>query len=157
MVATWLALNGLHGGWAAAAAAPYDAWREFWRLAAGGVPLRAAVTAAPVAIPIGLLGGALAWSYRSGSVLSGAAGRSPAAAAEFDRRQWRRQVRAARARIAAPGSVPLTTKGDLIVAGAVIRTAGHKAGPLAAIGYPRMRSHQVIVGTTGTGNTTLSL
>src|SRR5215470_15307064 len=31
------------------------------------------------------------------------------------------------------------------------------AGTLAAIGYQRMRSHQVVVGTTGTGKTTLLL
>ena len=157
MVVIWLVLTGLKAGWLAAAAAPYDAWRDFWRLTAAGLPLRAAVTVAPVAIPVGLAGGALAWSYRSGSVRSGAGGRSPAAAVAFDQRQWRHQVRAARARIAAPGSVPLTTRGDLIVAGAVIRTAGHRAGRLAAIGYPRMRSHQVVVGTTGTGKTTLLL
>ncbi len=51
----------------------------------------------------------------------------------------------------------LTTRGDLLVAGAVIRTVGHRAGQLAAIGYERMRSHQVVVGTTGTGKTTLLL
>jgi hypothetical protein len=53
--------------------------------------------------------------------------------------------------------VPLTTKGDLIVAGAVIRTVGHRTGRIAAIEYSRMRSHQVVVGTTGTGKTTLLL
>ena len=36
------------------------------------------------------------------------AGSSPAAAAAFDARQWRHQARSARARIAAPGSVPLS-------------------------------------------------
>jgi hypothetical protein len=157
MAVVWLALTARDAGWLAIAAAPYDAWREFWRLAAEGLPLRAAVTVAPLAIPAGLLMGALAWAYRGGSIRSGAAGNSPAAAVAFDRRQWRHQARSARARIAAPGSVPLTAKGDLIVAGAVIRTVGHRAGQLAAIGYPRMRSHQVVVGTTGTGKTTLLL
>ena len=157
MLAVWLVLAARDAGWLAAATAPVLAWREFWRLAAAGLPVRAAVTVAPVAIPAGLIAAALAWAYRGGSVRSGAGGRSPAAAVAFDRRQWQRQARSARARIAAPGAVPLTTRGDLIVAGAVIRTAGHRAGRLAAIGYPRMRSHQVVVGTTGTGKTTLLL
>src|SRR6266699_170295 len=98
-----------------------------------------------------LVAGALAWAYRSGSLAAGAGGLSPGASVAFDRRQWRPQVRTARARIAAPGSVPLTVRGDLVVTGAVIRSVGHRAGPLAAIGYQRMRSHQVVVGTTGTG------
>ncbi|HEX9063567.1 MAG TPA: hypothetical protein VF843_00575 [Streptosporangiaceae bacterium] len=157
MVALWLALTAGEAGWLAVLAAPYQAWRDFWRLAAAGQPLSAVVAVAPAALPAGLIAGALAWNYRSGSVLSGAAGRSPAAAVTFDQRQWRHQVRSARARIAAPGSVPLTTRKDLIVTGAVIRTVGHRAGRLAAIGYPRMRSHQIVVGTTGTGKTTLLL
>ncbi len=157
MLALWLALTARDAGWAAAATAPLRAWREFWRLAAAGLPLRAAVSVAPAAVPAGLIAAALAWAHRSGSVRSGAGGRSPAAAVTFDQRQWRHQARSARARIAAPGAVPLTTRGDLIVAGAVIRTAGHRAGLLAAIGYPRMRSHQIVVGTTGTGKTTLLL
>ncbi len=41
--------------------------------------------------------------------------------------------------------------------GGVIRTVGHRAGTVAAIGYQRMRSHQVVIGTTGTGKTTLLL
>ena len=41
--------------------------------------------------------------------------------------------------------------------GGVIRTVGHRAGSVAAIGYQRMRSHQVVIGTTGTGKTTLLL
>ncbi|HEX6934652.1 MAG TPA: hypothetical protein VF162_21095, partial [Streptosporangiaceae bacterium] len=88
---------------------------------------------------------------------SGAGGLSPASAVAFDQRQWRNQVRSARARIRVPGSVPLTMRGDLLVAGAVIRAVGNNAGQLAAISYQRMRSHQVVVGTSGTGKTTLLL
>ena len=44
-----------------------------------------------------------------------------------------------------------------MVAGAVIRTVDHRTGPLAALPYQRMRSHQVVVGATGTGKTTLLL
>jgi len=160
MVAAWLAGTALASpapAWLAVAEAPGRAWLAFWHLAAAGAVARAAATAAPPAIPAGLALGALGWSYRIRSLRSGAGGLSPAAAAAFDRRQWRHQVRAARARIAAPGAVPLTTRGGLLVAGAVIRSVGHRTGPLAAIGYQRMRSHQVVIGTTGTGKTTLLL
>ncbi len=158
MVAVWLAWTVRGGsGWPAVAAAPYHAWLDFWLLARAGSPLRAAAVVAPLAIPLGLAAGGLAWTYRTGLLRSGAGGLSPAASVAFDRRQWRHQVRAATGRIAAPGSVPLTVRGDLLVVGAVIRTVGHRAGRLAAVGYQRMRSHQVVVGTTGTGKTTLLL
>jgi hypothetical protein len=44
-----------------------------------------------------------------------------------------------------------------VVAGATIRTVRHPARPLAVLPYPRLRSHQVVLGTTGTGKTTLLL
>ena len=158
MVAVWLAwIAWTSPGWLSLAAAPYHAWLAFWRLAAAGTLARAAVTAAPPAIPIGLAAGALAWAYRTGSMSAGVGGLSPAARVTFDQRQWRHQERSARARIAAPGSIPLTTRGDLVVVGAVIRTVGHHAGRLAAIEYPRLASHQVVVGMPGTGKTTLLL
>jgi hypothetical protein len=43
------------------------------------------------------------------------------------------------------------------VAGAVIRAVGHAPSPLAAIPYRRLRSHQVVIGTTGTGKPTLQV
>ena len=84
---------------------------------------------------------------------AGSGGLTPAAPVAFDLRQWRHQVRTARARIAAPGSVPLTTAADGIVAGAVIRAVGHPQRPVAVLPYASLRSHQVVIGTTGTGNT----
>jgi hypothetical protein len=128
-----------------------------WHLAAAGSVLPAAVTIAPVAVPLGLLVGALAWSRRILAMQTGTGGLTPRAPAAFDRRQWRHQVRSARARIAAPGAVPLLSRNGAIVAGAVIRAAGHASSPLAAIPYRRLRSHQVVIGTTGTGKTTLLL
>jgi hypothetical protein len=158
MVAVWLALTARNSPrWQAVTAAPYHAWLGFWQLAAAGNLPRAVALAAPLAIPLGLLAGSLAWSYRIGSLSTGAGGLSPAAATAFDDRQWRHQVRAARASIAAPGSVPLTMRGDLVVTGAVIRSVGHRPRRVAAIEYGRLRSHQVVVGTTGTGKTTLLL
>ena len=136
--------------------APYHAWLAMWHLGAVGSVAMAAVTIAPSAIPLGLLAGGLAWSYRIYSMQTGAGGLSPSSPIVFDVRQWRRQVRSARARLAAPGSVPLTI-GDGVVAGAVIRAVGHPQRPIAVLPYARLRSHQVVIGTTGTGKTTLLL
>src|SRR5258708_11937041 len=158
MVAVWLArIARTAPGWPNLASAPYHAMLAFWHLAAAGALARAALTAAPPAIPLGLAAGALAWAYRTGSMSAGVGGLSPAARVSFDQRQWRHQERSARARIAAPGSIPLIMRGDLLVVGSVIRTVGHQAGRLAVIEYPRLASHQVVVGMPGTGKTTLLL
>ena len=123
-----------------------------WRRAA-----LAATTIAPVAIPLGLAVGGLIWSRRIYAMETGTGGIFPTSPAAFQARQWRRQVRTARARIAAPGSVPLLSRRGAVVAGAVIRSAGHPIADLAMIPYQRLRSHQVVIGTTGTGKTTLLL
>jgi len=115
------------------------------------------VGVAPLAIPLGLVAGGLAWSWRIYSMETGSGGLAPSAPAAFDRRQWRHQVRTARARIAAPGSVPLLSRDGSVVAGATIRAVRQPARPLAVVPYPRLRSHQVVLGTTGTGKTTLLL
>lgn len=116
-----------------------------------------AVILAPAAIPLGLLAGGLAWAYRIASMTSGAGGRSPAAAIAFDQRIWRHQARAARALVAKPRAVPLTRTRDEVVAGTVIRTVGRPVTRLAGVPYSRLRSHQVVVGGTGSGKTTLML
>ncbi|HXL90044.1 MAG TPA: hypothetical protein VN969_13910 [Streptosporangiaceae bacterium] len=139
------------------AAAPYRAWVTMWHLAGHGQLTTAAITIAPVAVPAGLAIGGLVWARRLFVMDTGTGGRSPAAPTAFDQRQWRRQVRTARARIAAPGAVPLLAANGDLLAGATIRAVRHPARPVAAIPYPRMRSHQVIIGTTGTGKTTLLL
>jgi hypothetical protein len=158
MVAAWAAATAATArSWQQVAAAPYLAWLAMWHSAAAGSAALAVVTIAPVAIPLGLVVGGLAWSRRIYSMETGTGGLSPTAPAAFDQRQWRHQVRTARARIAAPGSVPLLSRNGAIVAGAVIRAIGHRAPPLAAIPYQRLRSHQVVIGTTGTGKTTLLL
>jgi hypothetical protein len=158
MVAAWLAALAAAGDSVPQlAAAPWAAWLGMWHELAAGRYGLAAVTVAPAAIPLGLLAGGLAWSWRIYSLETGSGGLSPGAPAAFDRRQWRHQVRTARARISAPGAVPLLRRDGSVVAGATIRTVRHRAGPLTAIPYPRLRSHQVVVGTTGTGKTTLLL
>jgi hypothetical protein len=158
MVVVWLAATALRQhGLLAAARAPWTAWLGLWHAHSVRAYLTAAVLAAPAAVPLGLLAGGLAWLLRVRSMAALAGGSSPGAAVTFDRRLWARQVRSAMARIAAPGSVPLlTAKGD-IAAGAVIRAVSHPARPLMRLPSQRLRSHQIVIGTTGTGKTTLLL
>ena len=158
MLVVWLAATAAATRSAAqVAATPYLAWLAMWHRGAAGSYVGAAAVIAPAAIPAGLAAGGLAWSYRIRSMQTGSGGLSPDAAVAFDLRQWRHQARSARGRIAAPGAVPLTTRRGDLVAGAVIRVVGHPARQIASIPYARMRSHQVVVGTTGTGKTTLLL
>ncbi len=85
MVAVWLAWIALTApGWEQMLAAPYHAWLDWWRLAGAGELARAVATAAPPAIPLGLVAGALAWKYRTGSLVAGVGGLSPASAVAFD-------------------------------------------------------------------------
>ena len=158
MLVVWLAATAVATRSASQVAeAPYLAWLAMWhRGAAGSYPAAAAVIA-PAAIPAGLGAGGVCWAYRIRSMATGSGGLAPDSAVAFDRRQWRHQARSAQARIAAPGAVPLTTRSDDLVAGAVIRAVGHPARRIASIPYARMRSHQVIIGTSGTGKTTLLL
>ena len=158
MLAAWLAATAVATpSWARVAAAPYAAWLAMWHDGAAGSYALAAITIAPAAIPLGLVAGAVAWQYRIYSMQTGTGGLAPSAPAAFDLRQWRHQVRTARARIAAPGSVPLVSPNGTILAGAVIRAIHHPQVPFARIPYPRLRSHQVVIGTSGTGKTTLLL
>ena len=152
-VAVWLGASALSGQ----ADAPYRAWLSMGALARAGHLAAAAVTVAPAAVPPGLALGGLAWAYRTYRMETGAGGLSPTSAIGFGRRQWRRQVRSARARIAAPGAVPLTRRHGDVGIGGTIRTVRHPARAIATLPYPRLRSHQVVIGTTGTGKTTLLL
>jgi hypothetical protein len=157
-VAAWPASAANPGTWwYREAAAPYLAWVAMWRLVEHGHPLAGAVAAAPPAIPLGIAAGALGWAYRLLRMRSGAGGLTPESPGAFDARQWRHQVRAARALIAAPGSLPLLSRRGHVVAGATIRAVGHRAGRAVALPYERLRAHQVVIGSTGTGKTTLLL
>jgi hypothetical protein len=168
MIAAWLiaiaaGLSGLPAdmtpgpAWLRTVAAPYRAWLAMWRFAVHGHVAIAAITIAPIAFPLGLAAGGLAWAYRIFAMDTGTGGRSPAAPVAFDLRQWRRQVRSAKARVSAPGAIPLLYRNGDVVTGATIRAVRHPAVPIAAIPYSRLRSHQVVIGTTGTGKTTLLL
>jgi hypothetical protein len=154
MLAVWLAATAIsRHSLSPAMVAPHLAWVDVRRRKY----LAAATLLAPPVIPAGLLAGGWVWSLRLASMSARAGGRSPAAAASFDQRQWRHQVRAARARIGAPGAVPLLAHGGDFIAGAVIRAVGHPARPLARLPTSRLRSHQLVIGGTGTGKTTLML
>jgi hypothetical protein len=158
MVAAWLAATAVAArAWQPVVAAPYLAWLAFWRQVSHGGVLAAAVTSAPAAVPLGLAVAGALWSRRSYAMATGTGGRFPTSPAMFELRQWRHAERSARARIAAPGSVPLVSRAGAVVAGAVIRAVGQAEAVLAALPYQRLRSHQVVVGTTGTGKTTLLL
>jgi hypothetical protein len=144
LTATLIAGRALSSSWRAPAAAVQH-----------GNFLAAAVLVIPAAVPVGLLAGGRIWSMRLASMAARAGGRSPAAAISFDLRQWRHQVRSARARIAGP--VPLLTANGDLVTGAVIRAVGHPDRPLARLPASRLRAHQIVLGATGTGKTTLLL
>ena len=158
MLAVWLASMAIAQRSAVAiATAPYLAWLGMWQHGAAGHYLAAAVLIAPAAVPAGLFAAGWAWSRRIRSMAARAGGRWPASAVAFDERQWRHQVRSAVAMIAAPGSVPLLAAGDDFVVGAVIRAIGHPDQRLARLPADRLRAHQIVVGGTGTGKTTLLL
>ena len=171
-VAAWPAGDGAGGPWFRVAAAPYRAFSAMWQLAGHGHPVAAVIAAAPPAVPLGIAAGALGWAYRRLRMRSGAGGLTPESPGAFDSRQWRHQVRAARALIAAPGSLPLLSRRGDVVTGATIRAVGPGAGQRGAgqtgearhrdhralaIPYERLRAHQVVIGSTGTGKTTLLL
>jgi hypothetical protein len=146
-VAVWLMISARAGLPALPAA--------IWRTAVRGHYAAAFVLALPLTLPAGLLAGALAWSRRLRSMAAGVSGRQPGAAISFDRRQWRRQARSARARIRPPFRVPLLTRRGDFVAGAVIRAVGHPDRRLARLPASRLGAHQLVIGGTGTGKTTL--
>ena len=142
-----------NAGWGPAAWSPFRAWQHAWHALFLGEWLRAMVIIAPTAIPAGLLIAALCWRLRVGMMAAGAAGWWPGAPVAFDERQWRRQVATAGQRVRAPGGVPVLSRGHPVI-GAVIRAVGHHPRPLLRLPYGTLRTHMLIVGTTGAGKTT---
>jgi hypothetical protein len=169
MAAAWLAAAALWPSgsvppgvgpgpvWLRLLAAPYRAWLAMWHLGAAGHIAAAAVAVAPPAIPLGILAGGLAWARRIFRMESGAGGLTPVAPSRFDARRWQHQVRTAKALLAAPGALPLLSRNGAVVVGSAIRSVGHRTVLTAAIPYDRLRSHQIVIGSTGTGKTTLLL
>ena len=114
--------------WFRMAAAPYRLWAGMWQLVGHGQAGGAVVAVASLAVPLGVAAGGVGWAYRLFRMRSGAGGLTPAAPAAFDQRQWRHQVRSARALIAAPGSLPLLSGDGQVAVGATIRSVRHRAG-----------------------------
>jgi hypothetical protein len=158
MTGVYLIGQALHAGslWAVLAA-PYRDWVHGWHLFDLGAAAPAFIACAPVAVPAGLYLASLAWGRRIYRIETGLAGKTATAPVIFDERQWRRQVRAARGRCAAPGAVPLTDPKGRIVMGATIRAIGHRWTPTFALPYAAMARHQVVIGASGTGKTNLMI
>jgi hypothetical protein len=143
--------------WSAVALAPVEDWADAWRLLAAHAILRAGLLVAPVAVPAGLAIGGLWWAWRIYAVTTGLAGQTASAPVWFDERQWRHQVRSARGRAAAPGTVPLLTGRGLVAVGATIRAVGHRWQPVLAVPARSFSRHSVIIGSSGSGKTNLMM
>ncbi len=158
MTAVYLTGQAIRRGtWPAVALAPVNDWADGWRLLAAGAIVRAGLLVAPVAVPAGLALGGLAWAWRIYAVTTGLAGHTASAPVWFDERQWRHQVRSARGRAAAPGTVPLLTGRGLVAVGATIRAVGHRWRPVLAIPAGSLIRHSVIIGSSGSGKTNLMM
>ena len=143
--------------WPAIALAPASDYGHAWQLLAAGGIVRAGLLVAPVAVPAGLAVAGVLWAWRIYAITTGLAGLTASAPIEFDARQWRRQVRAARGRAAAPGTVPLLTRAGLVVIGPVIRAIRHPWRPVLAVPYTSFGRHAVIIGSSGSGKTNLMM
>ena len=143
--------------WRAVALAPVTSWQQASGLLLHGRVLQAVLITAPVAVPAGLAVGGAVWAWRTAAVAAGTAGRHAFAPAVFDARQWRRQARAARGLLAAPGAVPLVTSAGTVPAGAVIRAVGRRWTPVLAVPAGWFARHMVIIGASGTGKTNLMI
>ena len=158
ITAVYLIAAAIQGhGWRAALLAPVSDWQRATGLAAHARVVQALLVTAPVAVPAGLAASGLAWAWRIWAVNAGVAGRSAFAAAAFDARQWRRQARAARGALAAPGAFPLVASTGAVPAGPVIRAVGCRWTPVLAVPVAAFARHMVIVGSSGSGKTNLMI
>ncbi len=143
--------------WQALALAPAHDYLAAWHAVAAGRVVTAFVLVAPVAVPAGLAAAGGLWAWRIYALDTGLSGKTATAPVVFDARQWRRQCRAARARTAAPGAVPLADARGQVVMGATIRAVGHRWRPVLAVPYQAMGRHQVVIGASGSGKTNLMI
>jgi hypothetical protein len=143
--------------WPAIALAPLNDWANAWRLLAAHAIVRAGLLVTPLAVPVGLAAGGVWWAWRIYAVTTGLAGQTASAPVWFDERQWRHQVRSARGRAAAPGTVPLLTGRGQVAVGATIRAIGHRWRPVLAVPARSFSRHSVIIGSSGSGKTNLMM
>ena len=158
VTAVWLVAEAIrHPAWQAVALAPVRDWARGWHHLTGLGATRTFLLVAPAAIPAGLGLAALAWAWRTYAMTAGIGGWLASAPITFDARQWKRQVRTAKGRTAAPGSVPLLANGEQIPVGGTIRTVGHRWHPVFTVPHAACARHMVIVGATGSGKTNLMM
>jgi hypothetical protein len=158
MTAVYLAGRAIQARtWQAFALAPIRDYLTAWHAVTAGQVVSAFVLVAPVAVPAGLAAAGGLWAWRIYALDTGLSGKTASAPVVFDARQWRRQCRAARARVTAPGSVPLADAHGRIVMGATIRAVGHRWHPVLAVPYQAMGRHQVVIGSSGSGKTNLMI
>lgn len=158
VTAIWAVAAAVRAGtWHAVAFAPAAMWEQSSGLLVHGRVLPAVLIAAPPCVPAGIAAGAVAWAWRTAAMEAGTAGRHAFAPAAFDARQWRRQARAARGLLAAPGKLPLVTSRGTVPAGAVIRAIGRRWRPVLEIEAAAFTRHMVIVGASGSGKTNLMI
>jgi hypothetical protein len=143
--------------WQALALAPVRDYQAAWHAVAAGQVVTGFVLVAPVAVPAGLAAASGLWAWRIYALDTGLSGKTASAPVVFDARQWRRQAHTARARITAPGSVPLVDRRGRVVMGATIRAVGHRWRPALAVPYRAMGRHQVVIGASGSGKTNLMI
>jgi hypothetical protein len=156
--AVYLAAAGLAArAWPAAALWPVHGWDGAFHDVLAGRLLTAAVRTAPLAVPAGLAVAGALWAHRIYAIETGLSGRTATAPVVFDARQWRRQARTARGRVAIPGTVPLLDARAQIVMGATIRAVGHRWKPMLTVSPAAMGRHQVIIGASGSGKTNLMI
>jgi hypothetical protein len=158
MTAVYLAGRAVQAGtWQALALAPVHDYLAAWHAVAAGRMVTGFVLVAPVAVPVGLAVASGLWAWRIYALDTGLSGKTASAPVVFDARQWERQARTARARITAPGSVPLADAHGRVVMGATIRAVGHRWRPVLAVPYAAMGRHQVVIGASGSGKTNLMI
>jgi hypothetical protein len=158
MTAVYLAGRAVQARtWQALAFAPVRDYLVGWQMVAAGRLVTAFVLVAPVAVPAGLAAASGVWAWRIYALDTGLSGKTASAPVIFDARQWRRQCRAARGRITAPGAAPLADAHGRVVMGATIRAVGHRWRPVLTVPHTAMGRHQVVIGASGSGKTNLMI
>ena len=143
--------------WQALTMAPARDWAHGWHHVTAPLAWRTFLLLVPLTVPAGFALAALLWAWRIYAITSGTAGLLASAPYTFDARQWKRQVRAARNRVAAPGAVPLLAARRRIPVGGTIRAIGHRWHPVFTIPAAACARHMVIIGATGCGKTNLMI
>ncbi len=157
VTAVWLLAGIVRQRGAHAALVPARDWAHGWHQVTAGLAARTFLLLAPAAIPAGLLLASALWAWRIYAITAGIGGKMASAPVTFDARQWRRQVRAAQGRTAAPGSVPLLSRGGRIPVGGTIRAVACRWQPVFTLPFTACARHMVIIGATGSGKTNLMI